>query len=212
MGNRTIRRRAAALGAVLALCLSYTAITTSISAGADPVDAAFTVDTAALEVNGVALPFPDDAAATITGSLDGTAFNGYLNIENSIMLTFPDLLHSTDGQVGIIAGQYEVTGTIPGTLTLTFTPLSVVLVISDGVTDPENCSVAVAPIALTATLSPEGALDLSATGFELAPSSCTDGAARAAGLPTTTSSITMTGTQTAPAIVPVEPVTPAYTG
>ena len=142
MGNRTIRRRAAALGAVLALCLSYTAITTSISAGADPVDAAFTVDTAALEVNGVALPFPDDAAATITGSLDGTAFNGYLNIENSIMLTFPDLLHSTDGQVGIIAGQYEVTGTIPGTLTLTFTPLSVVLVISDGVTDPENCSVA----------------------------------------------------------------------
>jgi hypothetical protein len=212
MGNRTIRQRAIALGAALALCLSFAAITTSNSVGADPVEAAFTIDTAALEVNGVALPFPDDAAATITGTLDGANFSGFLNIDSSVLLTFPDLIHSTDGQVGIIAGQYAVTGTIPGTLTLTFDPLSIVLVISDGVTDPENCSVAVAPIALTATLSPEGALDLSATGFELAPSSCTDGAARAAGLPTTTSSITMTGTQTAPAIVPVEPVTPAYTG
>ena len=212
MGNRTIRRRAAALGAVLALCLSYTSITTSISVGADPVDAAFTVDTAALEVNGVALPFPDDATATITGKLDGTTFNGYLNIDNSVLLTFPDLVHSTEGQVGIIAGQYEVTGTIPGTLTLTFAPLSVVLVIDDGVSDPENCSVAVEPISLDATLSAEGALSLSGAGFDLSPSSCSPSASSAAGLPTTTSSLTMTGTQTAPAIVPVEPIAPRHAG
>jgi len=213
MGNRTIRQRAIALGAALALCLSYTALTTSSSVGADPVEAVFTIDTAALEVNGVALPFPDDATATLTGTLDGANFYGFLNIDSTVVLSFPDLIHSTDGQVGIIAGQYEVTGTIPGTLTLTFAPLSVALVISDGVSDPENCSVAVDPISLTATLSAEGALSLTGADFNLAPSSCSDDAVSAAGLPTTESSLTMTGTQTAPAIVPAEvPVTPAYTG
>jgi hypothetical protein len=212
MGNQTIRRRAAALGAVLAMCLSFTAVTSSSSVGADPVDAAFTIDTAALEVNGVALPFPDDAAATITGTLDGTNFNGFLNIESSIILTFPDLINSSVGATGFIAGQYEVTGTIPGTLTLTFAPLSIVLSVDDGLGGTSDCSIAVEPITLDATLSAEGALSLSGSGFELVPSSCTDDAAAAAGLPTNTSSITMTGTQTAPAIVPAGPVTPAYTG
>lgn len=212
MGNPTIRRRATALGAALALCLSFTAITSSVSVGADPVDAAFTIDTAALEVNGVELPFPEDAAATITGTLDGTTFNGFLNIDSSILLSFPDLIHSTTGSVGIIAGQYEVTGTIPGTLTLTFAPLSVVLSVDDGSGTTSDCSIAVEPISLDAALSAEGALSLSGAGFDLVPSSCTDETASAAGLPTNTSSITMTGTQTAPAIVPAEPATPAYTG
>lgn len=212
MGNQTIRRRVTALGAVLALCLSFTAVSSSISVGADPVDAAFTIETAALEVNGVALPFPADAAATITGTLDGTTFNGFLNVPDSIALSFPDLVHSTNGTVGIIAGQYAVTGTIPGTLTLTFDLLSVVLGIDDGVGGSETCYIAVEPIALDAALTAEGALSLSATGFSLAPSSCSADAASAAGLPTTTSSITMAGTQTAPPIVPEEPAAPRYAG
>jgi hypothetical protein len=211
MRNQNIRKRATALGAVLALCLSFTAVTSSTSVGADPVDAAFTINSAALEVNTVDLPFPDDAPATITGTLDGTTFNGFLNIESSILLTFPDLLNSTTGSVGIIAGQYEVSGTLPGTLTLTFAPLSIVLSVDDGLGGTSDCSVAVAPITLDAALSAEGALSLSGSGFELLPSSCTDDAAAAAGLPTTSSSLSMTGTQTAPAIVPAE-VTPAYTG
>ena len=58
----------------------------------------------------------------------------------------------------------DAAATITGTLTLTFAPLSIVLSVDDGLGGSDTCS------------------------------------------------ITMTGTQTAPAIVPAGPVTPAYTG
>lgn len=201
------RRRIAALSTVLALCLSMA--TLGSSAGAAATEKTFTISSASLTVNGVGLPFPLGSTATLRGSLDGTSFSGTLEFPDT-QLTFPDLVNGTEGRVTLEAGQYAVSGSLPGVLNLE--ALAVGLRIDDGSGGIENCRVKFdgPTIPLNATLNGAGELGLSAADFTLFPNTgCASDAVTAAGLPTSDTAITMTGTPVAP---PVDPVTPAYTG
>lgn len=203
------RRRLAALGAVLALGLSWA--TLGSSAGAAATERTFTINSASLTVNGVGLPFPLGASATVRGSLDGTSFSGTLEFPDT-QLTFPDLVNGTEGRVTLEAGQYTISGSLPGVLNLQ--ALAVGLRIDDGSGGIENCRVKFdgPTIPLDATLNGAGELGLSASGFTIYPNiGCASSAVLAAGLPTSDTALTMTGTPVAP-VTPIDPITPAYTG
>lgn len=204
------RRKITAISTVLALCLSMA--TLGSSAGAAATEKTFTISSASLTVNGVGLPLPLGSTATLRGSLDGTSFSGTLEFPDT-QLTFPDLVNGTEGRVTLEAGQYAISGSLPGVLNLE--ALAIGLQIDDGSGGIENCRVKFdgPTIPLDATLNGDGELGLSASGFTIFPNTgCASGAVTAAGLPTSDTEISMTGTPVVPATPPIDPVIPAYTG
>lgn len=202
-------------------------------AGAEPTATTIPLTSGSLTVNGYRMDFPGSTGAAITGSWDRTTgeFTGVLT-NPDIVLTFPDLYHSTTGTVTIPAsaalpgGGYPITGTMPGSVTATVAAVVTVSFVVAGDTDPApstaTCSME-GPVTfdVVTTELPTGQVDVSLTAasFDLPLATVEGGACpgpvdAGAGFPAS-GAMTMTGALPAPEPTPVPtpaPSTPSYTG
>ncbi len=142
---------------------------------AAPTPVAIPITEGGLGVNGTALTIPTVAGAELSGTYDPDTgeFSGTLTIP---AFTKAGTTSASDAfELSFSAVSAAVTGTIPQTGTGTLGPVGWTVGIALPDLSITDCSVTIAPLTLVTTFSPEtGALALTATGYPIPESTCTN--------------------------------------